>query len=128
MVQRIKWKNGYNDCDSQMMRVPCKPHVNGLKFVLAHVKIQHETFRNIQWAIDGGDKVVNVQKTLQSTLDETHVAFRVEKEQSQIQDEWIMRDLGKGVEMEVVASHGMEKFILSVLWGMSHLKKTVKAW
>ena len=111
-----------------MMRVPCKPHVNGLKFVLEHVKIQLETFRNIQWAIDGGDKVVDVQQTLQSTLDETHVAFGVEKEQSQIQDEWIMRDLGKGVEMEVVASHGMEKFILSILWGMSHLKNTVKAW
>ena len=42
---------------------------------------------------------------MQSTLNETHVAFGVEKEQPQIQDEWIMRDLGKGVETEVVASH-----------------------
>ena len=50
-------------------------------------------------------KVVDLQQRLQSNLDETHVVFGVEKEEPQIQHEWIMRDLGKGVETEVVASH-----------------------
>ena len=50
-------------------------------------------------------KVVDLQQTLQSNLDETHVVFGIEKEEPQLEHEWIMRDLGKGVETKVVASH-----------------------
>lgn len=61
--------------------------------------------------MDGGDKAVDVQQTLQSTLDGTHVASGAEQELPQIQHEWIGKDLG-GVEMEVVASHGHGKIHL----------------
>ena len=62
--------------------------------------------------MDGGDKVVDVQQALQSTLDGTHVASRVDQELPQIQNGWIGKDLDEGVEMEVVASHGHEKIHL----------------
>lgn len=61
--------------------------------------------------MDGGDKVVDVQQTLQSTLDGTHAASGAEQELPQIQHEWIGKDLG-GVETEVVASHGHGKIHL----------------
>lgn len=61
--------------------------------------------------MDGGDKAVDVQQTLQSTLDGNHVASGAEQELPQIQHEWIGKDLG-GVETEVVASHGHGKIHL----------------
>lgn len=62
--------------------------------------------------MDGGDKAVDVHQTLQSNFDETHVASGDEQERPQIQHEWIGNDLGEGVEMGVVASHGHGKIHL----------------
>lgn len=59
--------------------------------------------------MDRGDKVVDVQQALQITLDETHVASGADQELPQIQHGCIVKDLGEGVEMEVVASHGHRK-------------------